>query len=65
LPLLLGNDIRLWADAAFSPAVIEGPAILIELPQSVTVASSGNDIADEATYITRSAPSIAILDRIE
>jgi hypothetical protein len=60
-----GNDIRLWfADASFLSA-IEGQAILIEVAQSVTVAASGNDVADGATDIAGSAPSIAILDRIE
>jgi hypothetical protein len=61
----LGNDMLLWVDGAFTPLAIEGPAILIELTQSVTVAASGHDIADGATDITGSTPSIAILDRIE
>jgi hypothetical protein len=61
----LGNDMRMWVDDTFSPSAIEGPAILIEITQSVTVAAVGHDAADGPTDITGSAPSIAILDRIE
>jgi hypothetical protein len=60
-----GNDIHLWLDDALSPLAMEGSAILVEVTQSVTVAALGHDVADGEADITGSAPSIAILDRIE
>jgi hypothetical protein len=60
-----GNDIHLWLDDALTPLAMEGSAISVEIIQSVTVAALGQDDADGATDITGSAPSIAILDRIE
>jgi hypothetical protein len=60
-----GNDIHLWLDDALSPLAMEGSAISVEVTQSVTVAALGQDVADEGADITGSAPSIAILDRIE
>jgi hypothetical protein len=60
-----GNDIHLWLDDALSPLAMEGSAILVEVTQSVTVAALGHDVADGGADITGSAPSIAILDRIE
>jgi hypothetical protein len=45
------------------PLAIEGPAILIEVTQSVTVVAPGRDVAETATDIA--APTIAILDRHE
>jgi hypothetical protein len=60
-----GNDVRLWLDDALSPLAMEGSAITVEVTQSVTVAALGQDMADGATDITGSAPSIAILDGIE
>jgi hypothetical protein len=57
-----GNDIHLWLDDALSPLAMEGSAISVEVTQSVTVAALGHDVAPD---ITGSAPSIAILDRIE
>jgi hypothetical protein len=52
-------------DDALSPLAMEGSAILVEVTQSVTVAALGQDVADGTTDITGSAPSVAILDRIE
>jgi hypothetical protein len=60
-----GNDIHLWLDDALSPLAMEGSAVSVEVTQSVTVAALGQDVADGTTDITGSAPSIAILDRIE
>jgi hypothetical protein len=60
-----GNDVHLWLDDALSPLAMEGSAISVEVTQSVTVAASGQDVADGATDITGSVPSIAILDGIE
>jgi hypothetical protein len=60
-----GNHIHLWLDDGLSPLAMEGSAILVEVTQSVTVAALGQDVADGTTDITGSAPSIAILDRIE
>ena len=60
-----GNDIHLWLDDALSPLAMEGSAISVEVTQSVTVAAWGHDVADGGADITGSAPSIAILDRIE
>jgi hypothetical protein len=44
---------------------MEGSAISVEVTQSVTVAALGQDVADGATDITDSAPSIAIIDGLE
>ena len=60
-----GNDIHLWLDDALSPLAMEGSAISVEVTQSVTVATFGQDAADGATDITGSAPPIAILDGLE
>jgi hypothetical protein len=60
-----GNDMHLWLDDALSPLAMEGSAISVEVTQSVTVAALGQDVADGGADITGSAPSIAILDRIE
>jgi hypothetical protein len=60
-----GNDIHLWLDDALSPLAMEGSAISIEITQSVTVAALGQDVADGTTDIAGSAPSVAILERIE
>jgi hypothetical protein len=60
-----GNDIHLWLDDALSPLAMEGSAISVEVTQSVTVATFGQDAADGATDITGSAPTIAILDGLE
>jgi hypothetical protein len=60
-----GNDVHLWLDDALSPLAMEGSAIAVEVTQSETVAASGQDVADGATDITGSVPSIAIPDGIE
>jgi hypothetical protein len=60
-----GNDIHLWLDDALSPLAMEGSAISVEVTQSVTVVALGHDVTDGEADITGSAPSIAILDRIE
>jgi hypothetical protein len=60
-----GNDIHLWLDDGLSPLAMEGSAISVEVTQSVTVAALGQDVADGATDITGSAPSIAIIDGLE
>jgi hypothetical protein len=60
-----GNDIHLRLDDALSPLAMEGSANTVEVTQSVTVATFGQDAADGATDITGSAPSIAILDGLE
>jgi len=59
------NDVHLWLDDALSPLAMEGSAIAVEVTQSETVAASGQDVADGATDITGSVPSIAIPDGIE
>jgi hypothetical protein len=64
-PATEGNDIRLWLDDALSPLAMEGSAISVEVTQSVTVATLGQDVAYGATDITGSVPSIAILDGLE
>ena len=61
----LENDIHLWLDDALSPLAMEGSAISVEVTQSATIVALGHDVADAATDITGSAPSIAILDGIE
>jgi hypothetical protein len=60
-----GNDIHLWLDDGLSPLAMEGSAISVKVIQSVTVAALGQDVADRATDIANSAPSIAILDSNE
>jgi hypothetical protein len=64
-PAIEGNDVHLWLDDALSPLAMEGSAIAVEVTQSATVAASGQDVADGATDITGSVPSIAIPDGIE
>ena len=59
------NHIHLWLDDALWPLAMEGSAISVEVTQSVTVAALGQDVADGATDITDSAPSIAIIDGLE